>query len=150
MGWLENLKAKVGDVKVSVFGAKDVPTRKLHASVLTAIDHSIAYHQDPKYVVPSGKGKGKAPTLVYSINGGMATVHLPYKKTRLKLGRVGNQLTFDASKLDDALQQLRSDVAAGAFDKQISKLNAAGADAETDPAENGVRKTRTRKAKPTT
>jgi hypothetical protein len=153
VGWLENLKSKVGDVKVSVSGAKVAPTRKPHAAVLAAIDHSIEFHKDPKYVLPSGRSKGKAPTLIYEIIGAEAFVHLPYKKTWLKVGRVGDQLTFDASKLGAGLQQLRDDVAAGAFDDKIAKLDAKRSDGASAAANTPLltaKKTRTRKSKPTT
>lgn len=128
MGWLDNLKAKVGDVEVSFSGAKSSRKTKMpRDTVLAAIDHSIAYHKDATYTLPSGRSKGKKPSLIYSVSadGTKATVQLPYGKARLKFGPVGDQATFDANKLRDGLEQIRIDVAAGALDKQLAKLEAA-------------------------
>jgi hypothetical protein len=148
MTWLDNLKAKVGNVEVSVAGAKAARGRMPRDTVLAAIDHSIAYQKDAKYVLPNGKGKGKPPVLIYKISGNDAILHVPFGRKRLKLGRVGDQIKFDASKLSDALEQLRVDVAAGAFDIQLSKLKSSkSTTAKTKQTKAAAAKSSTTKAR---
>jgi len=147
MAWLDDLKAKVGDVVLGVTGAKPAPKKSQRGPLIAAIDHNLAQLADPQYVLPSGKGKGKKPAPMYKLDGNKATVWLPYGRKRLNIARTSNQLTFDASHLKTALEELRKAVETGAFDKQIAKAKASkSADKSADGTKAKVVRSR-KKAK---
>jgi len=122
MSWHERLKAKGVDVKFGVAGKKAARKKTPRDAVLATIDNSIALRKNSQFVVSSGKGAGKPPATVFEISGSVATIRLPYRRTRLKLLKTSDQATVDVAQLDDALDELRADVAAGKFDKQLAKL----------------------------
>lgn len=122
MGWLENLKAKIGDFELRVAGRRPAQAKTPRDTLLQSIDDSIAFHKDPSFVVGSGRRKGKQPDLVYRIDGEHAAISLRYSRVRLKLDRKSDELSVDKSKLSDALAGLREGVAAGEFDDQLDTI----------------------------
>lgn len=123
MGWLENLKAKIGDdFELRVAGRKPARAKTPRDTLLQSIDDSIAFHKDPSFRVASGRRKNKEPDLVYKIDGDQAAISLRYSRVRLKLDGKSDELSVDKSKLSDALAGLREGVAAGEFDDQLDKI----------------------------
>jgi hypothetical protein len=125
MGWLDNLKAKIGgDFELRVAGRKAARGKTPRDTLLQSIDDSIAFHQDPSFRVASGRRKNKEPNLVYRLDGNQAAISLRYSRVRLKLDGKSDELSVDKSKLSDALAGLREGVAAGEFDDQLNKIKA--------------------------
>ena len=124
MGWLENLRAKTSDFSLGVAGRKPARTKSPRDVLLQSLDDSIAYLKDPKFTVASGRRKGKAPDLVYGIDGTQAKISLRYSRARLKLDDKNDELTLDKGILPDALAALREGVANGEFDDQLDKIKA--------------------------
>lgn len=125
MGWLDEFKAKVSDFSFGVAGRKPARTPKTPRDLLLkSIEESIAFHDDPRYRVASGRKKGSAPDLVYETVGTNATITLRYYRAKLKLNGNDDQLYVDAKHLKDALSALRNGVANGEFDGQLDKIRA--------------------------
>lgn len=123
MGWLDNLKAKIGDFELRVAGRKPARAKTPRDTLLQSIDDSIAFHKDPSFRVASGRRKNKEPNLVYKIDGDQAAISVRYSRVRIKLdGKNSDELFVSKSKLSDALAGLREGVAAGEFDDQLDKI----------------------------
>lgn len=125
MGWLENLKARIGDFELRVAGRKPARAKTPRDTLLQSIDDSIAFYKDPNFRVATGRRKGKEPDLVYRIDGDEAAISVRYSRVRIKLdGKNSDELFVNKSKLSDALAGLREGVAAGEFDGQLDKIKA--------------------------
>ena len=99
MEWLDNLRAKIGEVELGVAGKKPARTKTPRDLLLRSIDDSIEYLKDPKFRVTSGPRKGKQPDLVYATDGSRASISLRYARVRIKLDGKNDELAVDISTL---------------------------------------------------
>lgn len=124
MGFLDDLKRKIGDFTLGVAGKTPAQTKTPRDLLLSSIDDSIAFHKDASFRVKSGRRKGKEPETVFTTSGQSAAIVLRYYRTRLKLDGKNDQLTVDVKHLDAALNALRDAAANGEFDAQMDKIKA--------------------------
>lgn len=93
------------------------------SAIIKLIDDNLRRYNDPTYVVPTKKGKSKAPDRLFEIQGANAVVCIMYNRRRIKLTADGaSEVTIPASGVPQLLNDLRDAVEKGLFDDEIKAV----------------------------